>query len=479
MFVAFELLCRMLGWGEDSVSGGHVAELTSIRPLFVLPDGNDEYRIAENRRLYFAEERFPATKAADEFRVFVVGGSTVQGRPFSIETSFARYLEMSLNRAAPDVRWRVVNCGGISYASYRLVPIVEECVRYEPDLIIVCTGHNEYLEFATYAAARQSTAVTTAYRFFDRLQSFRLLERGVSFVLQKGQRASSIATLPTEVDALLDHQGGLEEYTRSKIDRDQVVAGFRDNLNRMAETAAEAAVPMLVVRPPSNLADCPPFKSEFTSSTSAQSRAEIQHLLTDAADLLSSGDTIQAQAAVRQLQTVTQRDSGFALGWYQLGRALLNQRRYQEAAEAFQRACDEDICPLRMTTALSGVMWEVIESRGLSSLDADGLLAESARYGIVGDSVLVDHVHPSFQGHLAIAFALVAEMTDEGWVTPTEWTWRRDAKADFETHLQSLDDLYFLRGRQMLSVLKVWAAGRADGTPLHSGGPEDSLEATR
>ena len=64
----------------------------------------------------------------------MLGGSTVQGRPFSIETAFSTWLELSLTAADPSRIWQVVNCGGVSYASYRLAPIVDESSCYKPDL---------------------------------------------------------------------------------------------------------------------------------------------------------------------------------------------------------------------------------------------------------------------------------------------------------------------------------------------------------
>ena len=44
----------------------------------------------------------------------------------------------------------MINCGGVSYASYRLGPILDEVLGYEPDLIMLYTGHNEFLEARTY-----------------------------------------------------------------------------------------------------------------------------------------------------------------------------------------------------------------------------------------------------------------------------------------------------------------------------------------
>ena len=35
--------------------------------------------------------------------------------------------------------------GGVSYASYRVAALMEELVRYEPDLFVIYSGHNEFL----------------------------------------------------------------------------------------------------------------------------------------------------------------------------------------------------------------------------------------------------------------------------------------------------------------------------------------------
>ena len=466
VFVVFELVCRAAGWGQQATAGGHVAEIAAVRPLFVKTGDEQRYRIADNRREYFADESFDAHKEADEFRVFVIGGSTVQGRPFSTQTAFARCLEMSLQQAASRVRWRVINCGGISYASYRLVPVVQECLGYEPDLIIVCTGHNEYLEFITYAQARRSRTVVTAYRLLDRLHSFRLLETGLSRLLQSEQPSSDRVRLPEEVDAVLDHQGGLRAYRRSALDRATVESGFHENLNRIVDLVQGADVPLIIVRPPTNQADCPPFKSEFAARLSRQDQDDFLQRLSLSAEKLSRGDLAGVQSAVAELTALTAIDPGYALVWYQLGRACLNARQREQATRAFARAVDEDICPLRMTSTLDAEMRQVVADRGIPFLDAHQLLTELSRHGIADDSVLVDHVHPSFQSHLEIAFALADLMQRSGWLTPSDPQWKPSTRQEFAAHLQSLDDMYYLRGRQMLDVLKAWAAGRADGSPL-------------
>ena len=143
-FLLFELTLWGCGWqGSDAVTDPYIG-FTEIRPLFVVNGEGSEYEIASNRMPLFCEAKFPAVKVADEFRVFCIGGSTVQGRPFAPDTSFPKWLQLRLEKIDPTRKWTVVNCGGVSYASYRLVPIVKEVLDYEPDLIVLYTGQNEF-----------------------------------------------------------------------------------------------------------------------------------------------------------------------------------------------------------------------------------------------------------------------------------------------------------------------------------------------
>ena len=52
--------------------------------------------------------------------------------------------------ADPTPHWEVINAGLLSYGSYRVAMVMEELITYEPDLFIVYTGHNEFLERRTY-----------------------------------------------------------------------------------------------------------------------------------------------------------------------------------------------------------------------------------------------------------------------------------------------------------------------------------------
>ncbi len=462
----FEMTCRIAGWGADRPANDAFAEFAAVRPLFRRDDSGQRFHVAEDRRSFFADESFAVQKPPNEFRIFVFGGSTVQGRPYSLPTAFGTFLEIGLKHAVPSKRWEVINCGGVSYASYRLLPIMQECLRYKPDLYIVCTGHNEFLECITYAEVISAAPIVAkTYRRLRGLNSFRLLQDAMGGAVEPdmvGRRRSHDSVLAEEVDALLDHQGGLEAYSRAALHADQVVETFGQNLQRTIDMSRQAGVPLLLMCPPSNLQNCPPFKSEFSAQTDDVTRQQITTDLKTVGHLQKT----EMNAAIALLEQITAVDDRFAFSWYQLGQAYLPHGRFHDAAAAFERARDEDVCPLRMTSGLRAMMSGVAENNDIPLLDIHQLLQKTARRDIVGDSVLVDHIHPSFRSNQAIALSVIDRLRSLNLISIDQEKWKPSAQAAFDDHLQSLEDLYFLRGLRTLKSLEGWTQGRGDGPRL-------------
>lgn len=465
-----EMFCTLAGWAGPDTSGDPFVEFAAIRPLFEMAAQGESWQTSPGRKKYFREDSFATKKSAGEFRIFVFGGSTVQGNPFSIETSFPSYLQIALEKADSSHPWKVVNCGGVSYASYRLFPIMQECLAYEPDLFIFCEGHNEFLEDVSYASVREApAAVSTAFSLLNRLRSFRLLR---SILLRFSREhtstddSDSIDTLrpvlTTDVDTLLDHDGGFAAYHRDDSHAATVVAHFRTNLHRMAKMCEQHSLPLLMILPPSNLSDCPPFKAAYSESLTESDRSRIGELLKQAHQVAAN----EPMHAISLVEEATQIDPRYAVAWYELGHLQLAARDFSAADRSFRRARDEDVCPLRMTTPLEVAMQQVVDANYLPFLNAHELLQSQTIHGVVGDNMLVDHVHPSFRGHEDIAIAIADWMMSTAFASALNPDWKQATRNECQQRLQSLDNLYFLRGQRHLENLKLWAAGRSGGPPL-------------
>ena len=467
-----ELLCAAFGWGDLQPADDPFVEFSSVRPLFERTEDGRQFHTSPARRRYFKEDRFDAKKSADEFRIFVFGGSTVQGNPFSTETSFPSYLQIALSKACPDRSWKVVNCGGVSYASYRLLPVMQECLQYEPDLFIFCEGHNEFLEDVHYADVRQTSQITQAlFAAMNQLRCFRIARQMILTQLRATKSRSQAEPvdvdsrrplLPEEVDTLLDHDGGLAVYHRDDQHAQIVASHFESNLKRMAFMCRQRHVPLLMVLPPSSLNDCPPFKSEFSATLSLEQRSRINELLLEA----RAEAVRNLSKAIEQVQAAVEIDARYALAWYELGMLQMADRRWEDAELSLRRARDEDICPLRMTTPLEVAMEQVAKDSQVPLINAHDLLKARCATGIVGLNVLVDHVHPSFVSHEDIAIAIAEHMQSVKIFVAGDDRWQQATHKECQALLQELDNLYFLRGQRALENLQLWAAGRSGGPPL-------------
>ena len=454
--IALEIACRLFGWGLPDVADDPFVGFRGTRPLFVLDAERGRYEIAKNRQTFFRPDGFAAEKPAGELRIFCLGGSTVQGRPFAIETSFTTWLELGLAAADPSRRWEVVNCGGVSYASYRLVPLLAEVLGHEADLIIVYTGHNEFLEERSYGHLKRRSPVAT--RALELAAKSRLFLALRDFVAGGARPASPAGrpVLPEEVEALLDYRGGLEAYERDEDLRRGVVAHFRHNLLRMVRLTEEAGVPLLLVNPVENLADCPPFKSLPGDGLSADARRRFEELWETARAHYARSKHV----AVEYLEEAAAIDPLHAGIRFAIGTCYEDLGRLAEARAAYLAAKNLDICPLRMTEPLHDALLDVASSTGTPLLDARALFEGESETGIPGADLLIDHVHPAIEGHKTIAGALLETLAALGVVRPRDgWQVRRDEL--YDAHEASLGDSYYAIGMGRLEGLRTWARGRA------------------
>ena len=456
--VLAEVSFRILDWGRPSYHGDPFAGFSAVYPLFVLDNAGERYEIPPSRQVFFYPDSFASKKAANEFRIFCLGGSTVQGRPFAIETSFSSWLELSLEAAAPERHWDVLNCGGVSYASYRLVPILKEVLQYGPDLIVLYTGHNEFLEERTYHHIKYRPKPIA--RFLESVAQLRTVTLLRKAVHDWGEGSAAELppaqpTLQAEVDTLLDYRGGLEQYHRNEKWRLDVIEHFRYNLYRMVQLCRDAKVPLLLVNPVSNLRDCPPFKSLHREDLTAEELEQFELLWTTAKRYFKSNKFLAAE----YLEQAIALDDQFAGIYYELGTCYDNLGMLSRAKEAFLQAKELDVCPLRILEPMNEIVLEIARRTETPLVDVRRMFETLTDGGIPGNDWLLDHAHPSIFGHQRIAAALMKELIRQGVVRPGPG-WPQERERKFREHFTSLGDIYFAQGMQRLDSLRTWTEGR-------------------
>lgn len=390
-------------------------------PLFVPSPDGQHFVTAPNKLNFFNPQSFPREKAPGAYRIFTLGGSTTYGHPYTDPVSFAGWLRELLPAADDSRQWEVINAGGISYASYRVAHLMEELVRYQPDLFIVYTGQNEFLEERTYSqlrdippVVRSTVSLLARTRTWSAMNSA-LQGLGVNPPAAKAGRDQ----LAVEVDTRLDRSAGLERYTRDDSLRDRILQHYQISLERMVELARSAGAQVIFVTPASSLNDCAPFKSEHTAGLDAEAQQRSAQLLAQAKDAMRR----QAwPAALGLLEQAVAFDPRHAELQYRRGQALLALGRFEAAESALRLARDEDVCPLRALTPMPGIVAEVARSQGAGLVDYIELLRRRMQsengHPILGQEYFLDHVHPTIEGYKILAVALIEAMIEQGVVRP-------------------------------------------------------------
>jgi tetratricopeptide (TPR) repeat protein len=418
-------------------------------PLFLERDrsgGEPIFETAPNKTQWFNSQRFPARKAEGVTRIFCLGGSTTYGRPYDDRTSFCGWLRGFLPAVDSDRRWEVINAGGISYASYRVAGVMEELADYEPDLFIVYSGHNEFLEQRTYGKLLKTPEFV---RNLGALASrMRLYSALYDVTYEQGD------VLSTEVDALLDRTIGPEDYHRDDEMRVAVLDHYRSSLTRMTRISERSGARLILVTPASNVGDFSPFKAEPTDGLSAHAIRQVRELKLSASRALDEGNHEQALAISEQALDLDDRDAELL---YLRARALRAVGRTDEARTAFLEALDEDVCPLRALTPIPEMVTDIARSNRTGFVDFARIVNERSPDGIPGSELFLDHVHPTIQGNRLLALALVEEMTRMGIVFPAA-TWDAATIAEISEQLESsLDEQAHALALRNLSRVLLWA----------------------
>ncbi len=411
-FGGLELTLALLGVGE-SIDDPFVGFAATI-PLYLEQDG----WMATNpeKLLWFNQQRFRSNKTQGTVRIFTLGGSTTYGRPFDDTVSFAGWLRELLAEVDSSQTYEVINAGGVSYASYRVAALMQELLAYEPDVFVVYTGHNEFLERRTYGTLANIPARALAAA--GRLRRTRTFRAGVELVHRRRKRA----VLAAEVDPILDNSIGPERYIRDDELAGAVREHFEQNLERMATMARNRGVELVLVTPAASLRDCRPFKSEGPE----------------------------------------ERD---AATWYARGERLYAEGSYGAAREAFERAIDEDVCPLRATTPIRQAVRRVADAESVTLVDFEEALASRAEHGIPGRDWFVDHVHLNEEGYRLLALEVLAELQRQGVAGGGEPSETQLAAVDKRVRTRMDQRAYGVSFRNLARVLS-WAGKDDEAGPV-------------
>jgi hypothetical protein len=256
---ALEAGVRLLGW---QTADDPYLDFGRVQSFFedVEIEG-DALKKVKARALYREREVvFSASKDPGVFRIFCVGGSASAGWPHPGEETYSAYLEAALAASYPGRTIEVHNVSAQAYAAYRVRLILEEIAAFDPDLVIIYSGNNEFLEPRRYQ---------TGPHWSDGFAAAASYSRAYALV-----RGSPLVAKWFPGNTLQPHTvGGVAFEQWSKIEKvpvllrtdpaqfDKVAEHYQYSITSMLETLDDIDVPALLMTVPSNLRDWHPHVS--------------------------------------------------------------------------------------------------------------------------------------------------------------------------------------------------------------------------
>jgi len=347
--------------------------------------------------------QFLARKPPNGFRVFVFGGSTEAGTPYGYDYAFAELLRRQLGAALPMRHVEVINLAKPGYGSRRLLYLAEEVAVYEPDLFVISTGHNEFIDQRVYAHLFDRGRWLFAVQ--QRLLRLRL------YVLLGDLLRMVRGTVRPELDgsqlyvpmfgANLRSEAWKDEYERDpEAQRFFALAMFRNNVDRMIRIGQEAGASVLLLSQSKNYADWPVTQSAHRRDLTPQELRDWQAHLAEAERARQAEDTT---AELRALQRAAEVDGHWAALHQRLAEIYRARGDAKAAREHFRLAHNLTLDSFGTTPARNEVLHELAQQRGTLWLDVDRIFEEASPEGLVGFNLFADFLHPNLAGHQLIA----------------------------------------------------------------------------
>ncbi|MDR9415202.1 MAG: tetratricopeptide repeat protein [Gracilimonas sp.] len=313
---------------------------------------------------------FLKDKPANAYRVFAMGGSSAAGYPYGYNGTFSRLVEDVLTDAMPSRNVEVVNVATSAISTYTLYDQVDEILEQKPDAIMIYAGHNEFYGALGVGSNENLGAFPGFVRFYLKLQRFKTFLFLREMIVDTGQwifggSGSGPGTLMERIisDQSIELDG--PEFELAMIQ-------FRSNMEAIITAFQEQDIPVYFSTIASNVKDQPPFVS-----IDQEDHPPASTIYAQAKDEFAQGDTTHAKTQ-------------------------------------FEYAKDLDGLKFRAPTMINDIIKDLSRKYDhVKLVDTHSIFEEKSPDGIIGDELMLEHLHPNQTGYYWMGRAFVSRMLED------------------------------------------------------------------
>ena len=401
LLILLELALRMFHYGSNL-------------DLFIPYKGDANYLVfnPEASQKYFTDplaatkgntELFKKTKDTNTCRIFVLGESTTIGYPYHYNASFHRWLQFRLMNTFPERNFEIINLSLTAVNSYTILGFAKELVNYQPDAVLIYVGQNEYYG-ALGVGSTQSIAgspaivnmavelrelktvqlITNLYGKFSRL--FRHRKTDLNETRMKQMVASQQIPFQSKI-----YQRGIDQFT--------------SNIGNTLSLFDKKGIPVFISNLVSNEKDLPPF---ISTSDQKSLPAAFADKYNQGLKALTAGDS---SLALSKFMEANKEYTGHALCNFYLGQLNYRQGDFKKAKTYFAKAKDLDMLRFRAPAELNQIIFKFCdEFKNVHLVDTKAEFEQHSPNQIIGDNLVIDHVHPNLLGYSLMSDAFYKAM---------------------------------------------------------------------
>lgn len=299
---------------------------------------------------------FLASKCTNTVRIFILGGSVAQAYGDRLERGFEKIL---FGKKA-----EVINCGVGGYDSFRVSLVMEEIVAYEPDLVIVLSGNNEFYD---------KVAINPRIYYLDRfLERFLFYRKSKEFVSEQ-----------------LKERDLFYERDRDKL------TDYERSIRSVVEAAKGKDIPIILSTIPVNFSDCPPAGRRPLNKTFFVGQL-----------LLEREEYFSAICVFKEFLR-DYPDSEF--GYFFLGKAHEKTGDYLKARNKYFKSLELSHWN-RATPSSNKVIRQISKESGVTLVDLEDIFINLAPKGLLGRRQFYDFCHLWRQHYSLVTQSIIKEI---------------------------------------------------------------------
>lgn len=338
---------------------------------------------------------FFSPKPENTVRIVLAGGSAIKGFPQPMGFAPSAFLQAMLSEVWPDRNVEVINLGTTAVASFPVLDMLTEMLDYEPDLVVVYTGHNEFFGACGVASLHRAGRSPGAIRFGRWYGSL-----GISQLVSGAW--GRLRGRPSN-KRLMEAVVGERQIPHDSPLREAAAANLYAHVREMIARCHARSVPVLVCTLASNERGLAPIGQCDTSHLATATRDKLDGLLMHGVEALPNEPAL----AVRLLMEAVALDPNHARAHFRLGQAHEACGAMTEARIHYRKALDLDTMPWRAPSpSIDAIRRAARDGKGVLC-DVQQAFRDASPGGCIGWELLDDHVHPSLHGQWLLARTLV------------------------------------------------------------------------